>query len=205
MGMGAEEGGKDEDEKSEEDPPVFTVDIVNERVFMPGTGWMSIEEYNQSRQVEKQQKELKEFYAEWALESLKMIIGEAALYVTGEVALKYLFKGGKYAYQLYRFKGMSSTAAEFALTDLKGGGGHAIRHLRTNGIIRNSGTLMSQMNEFRKIAEPILTNPTATYKYTLRGIKTMAYEGYYMGKRIVIYVAKEGPKNGKILSSAVIP
>ncbi|MBB6099664.1 hypothetical protein HNR42_003122 [Deinobacterium chartae] len=100
--------------------------------------------------------------------------------------------------------GFASGEAVDAVTGMNKGGGHAIRHLIKEGLIPNKGSLQSQVDNFSKnIAIPILENPNKTFDYKVGGTMTRAFMGEYMGKPVVIYVAKEGPYAGKVISSIV--
>jgi hypothetical protein len=87
---------------------------------------------------------------------------------------------------------------------MRSGGGHAIRHLRDEGLIPNTGSLSSQVSAFEDMTSPILTSPSRTFDWTLGSTRTRAFAGSASGKQVVVFVAKQGPYQGRVLS-AVVP
>ena len=87
---------------------------------------------------------------------------------------------------------------------MRSGGGHAIRHLRDEGLIPNAGSLSSQVSAFEDLTSPILTSPSKTFDWTLGTTRTRAFAGSVGGRQVVVFVAKEGPYQGRVLS-AVVP
>lgn len=83
-------------------------------------------------------------------------------------------------------------------------GGHAIRHLRDEGLIANSGSLDSQVAQFEQLTSPILRSPAKTFDWTFGGTMTRAFAGSAGGREVVVFVAKEGKYQGKVLT-AVVP
>lgn len=80
--------------------------------------------------------------------------------------------------------------------------GHAIRHLQGN-VIPNKGSLESRVTAFKKVAAPILTNPTKTASWRVKGTSGRAFLGKSNGKNVVIVVATDGPKQGKVITSFI--
>jgi RHS repeat-associated protein len=175
--------------------------------------WKSMLADQKSKKEESDRKQEEyEHSGQHGLESgIQMIAGmgaatlkETALLYSGSELLSYLFKGGRIAYQLYRFKGLTNSAAKLAIEGMPNGGGHAIRHLMNEGLISNSGSLASRVEQFSEFATRIMRNPIATYQRSLRGVQVIGYEGYQAGKRVVVYVAQEGQYAGKVISSVII-
>jgi len=79
-----------------------------------------------------------------------------------------------------------------------------MRHLVDEGLIPNSGSLASRAGMFEDLASPILRGPTKTFDWRLGDTATRAFAGNAGGKQVVIFVAKEGPYQGRVLS-AVVP
>ena len=97
-----------------------------------------------------------------------------------------------------------SNSAASAFAGMRGNGGHAIRHLRAEGLIAQTGTLDSQVQEFTAVTTPILTNPTRTFPWRLGATSTRAFAGKVSGRDVVVFVATEGSYSGRVLS-AVVP
>ncbi len=100
--------------------------------------------------------------------------------------------------------GFADDAVGSAYQGMRSGGGHAIRHLRDEGLISNSGSLASQVSQFEKLTSPILRSPTSTFDWRLGNTMTRGFAGEVGGRQVVVFVAKEGPYQGRILS-AVVP
>lgn len=98
--------------------------------------------------------------------------------------------------------GFTPDAAETAVTGMRNGGGHAIRHLEGN-IIPNNGSLQSRVDSFKDVALPILENPIHSSDWRIGGTQGRAFLGNVNGENIVIVVAKSGPHQGKVISSFV--
>ena len=100
--------------------------------------------------------------------------------------------------------GFANDAVGSAYQGMRSGGGHAIRHLRDEGLIANSGSLDSQVAQFEQLTSPILRSPAKTFDWTLGGTMTRAFAGSAGGCALVVFVAKEGKYQGKVLT-AVVP
>jgi RHS repeat-associated protein len=180
--------------------PGTQIDLVNEQIYINGEGWIPISEFNRRNRQEEEKKEREERLAQSELGLAKALCIElpltiAASEVTGLYALRFL---------KLLSSGLSESAIQFALQGMNKGGGHALRHLIESEVIPNSGSLASKLEYFTQIAQKILSKPVAEFNTALRGTQVTGYEGYYAGKRIVIYVAKEGEYAGKVISSAVL-
>lgn len=90
-----------------------------------------------------------------------------------------------------------------AVDGMRKGGGHAIKHLIDAGIVPNKGTLAFKVGEFEKIAVPILENPTVTSSWRVGGTQGQAFAGQVNGEWVVLVVAKDGPYQGKVVSSFI--
>lgn len=85
------------------------------------------------------------------------------------------------------------------------GGGHTIRHLRDEGLIPNKGSLQSQVENFRQLTRDVLTTPEKSFDWKIGDTQARAFAGTTRdGDQVVLFVAKEGPHQGKVLS-AVVP
>lgn len=100
--------------------------------------------------------------------------------------------------------GFADDAVGSAYQGMRSGGGHAIRHLRDEGLIANSGSLASQVSQFEKLTSPILRSPSSTFDWRLGNTLTRGFAGEAGGQQVVVFVAKEGPYQGRVLS-AVVP
>ncbi|MBK8236406.1 MAG: RHS repeat-associated core domain-containing protein [Deltaproteobacteria bacterium] len=100
--------------------------------------------------------------------------------------------------------GFSSDAVASAYEGMRSGGGHAMRHLIDEGLIANSGSLASRARLFEQLTSPILRNPVKSFSWRLGATAARAFAGEVGGRRVVVFVAKEGPYQGRVLS-AVVP
>ena len=90
-----------------------------------------------------------------------------------------------------------------AFTGMRADGGHAIRHLMDEGFIPNAGSLASRTGLFQNLTKGILTNPTATFNWNLRGLPVRGFMGTIDGKNVWVMVAKSGRYQGKVVTSFV--
>ncbi|MEO5662030.1 MAG: RHS repeat-associated core domain-containing protein, partial [Nocardioides sp.] len=100
--------------------------------------------------------------------------------------------------------GFADDAVASAFQGMRSGGGHATRHLREAGLIENAGSLASQVGKFAELTSPILRSPAKTFDWTIGNTAARAFAGMAGGKQVVVFVAKEGPYQGRVLS-AVVP
>jgi len=100
--------------------------------------------------------------------------------------------------------GLTDDAVSSAYQGMRSGGGHAIRHLREEGLIPDSGSLASQVRQFEELTTPILQSPSSSFDWRLGGTASRAFAGTVNGKNVVVFVATEGPFKGRVLS-AVVP
>ncbi|MDI5912012.1 polymorphic toxin-type HINT domain-containing protein, partial [Streptomyces sp. 12257] len=99
--------------------------------------------------------------------------------------------------------GFTEDTVADAFTGMNKGGGHAIRHLITDGLIPNKGSVASQVKYFQDNFGHVLTSPEKTFDWKIGGTQAKGFAKKVGGKVVVIFVAKEGPYQGKILSSMV--
>ncbi|MER6004316.1 RHS repeat-associated core domain-containing protein [Nonomuraea angiospora] len=100
--------------------------------------------------------------------------------------------------------GFTPDTVSSAFQNMRGEGGHAMRHLIDDGLIPNRGSVAAKRQVFEDLLTPILTNPTKTFAWKLGDTKTRAFAGMVRGKMVVVFVAAEGPYQGKVIS-AVVP
>ncbi len=100
--------------------------------------------------------------------------------------------------------GFADDAVGSAYVGMNKGGGHAIRHLREDGLVSNTGSLASQVAEFQTLTSPILRSPTKAFDWRVGDTMSRAFAGTAGGRTVVVFVAKEGPYQGRVLS-AVAP
>ncbi len=100
--------------------------------------------------------------------------------------------------------GFSPDTVATAYQDMNRKGGHAIRYLERAGLIPAEGSLQKRVQLFEEMTRHILTNPTKTFDDMKSDTLTRAFAGKVDGKHVVLFVAKEGPYAGKVLT-AVIP
>ena len=101
--------------------------------------------------------------------------------------------------------GFAPSGAVDAITGMNKGGDHAIRHLRDEaGLIPNKGSLQSQVDFFsNKIAIPILENPAHTFNWRVGVTNSKGFVGEFNGQTVVVFIAKDGPYAGKVISSLI--
>ncbi len=99
--------------------------------------------------------------------------------------------------------GFSADTVRSAYQGMRSGGGHAMRHLIKEGLIPNAGSLAQRAQQFERLTSPILTSPSKTFDWVLGGTSTRAFAGTAAGRQVVRFVAKEGPYQGRVLSSVV--
>ncbi|MCP4964921.1 MAG: hypothetical protein GY926_06760, partial [bacterium] len=100
--------------------------------------------------------------------------------------------------------GFTDDTVSSAFQGMRNDGGHASRHLVDAGLIANSGPLVSRVDEFVRITTPMLTNPAKTFDWRLGNTATRAFAGDVSGTPVVVFVAKDGPYQGVVVS-AVVP
>lgn len=98
-------------------------------------------------------------------------------------------------------QGLHQDGALAATVGLRNNGGHAMRYLIEAGLMPNAGRLEDRLYTFQKIVTPVLQYPDKTFEWRLGGTTCEAYAGYHNGERLVVFVAKEGPWAGKVLSA----
>lgn len=79
-----------------------------------------------------------------------------------------------------------------------------MRHLIDEGLISNAGNLASRAARFQELTAPILTNPAKAFDRRLGSTAARAFAGEAGGRQVVVFVAKEGPYQGRELS-AIVP
>ncbi|MEU5992340.1 hypothetical protein ABZ806_25500 [Spirillospora sp. NPDC047418] len=97
--------------------------------------------------------------------------------------------------------GFTSDAVSDAFTGMNKGGGHAMRHLIKEGFIPNKGSVASQAKYFQSHFSQILTSPQKTFDWKIGNAQARGFAGRVDGRVVVLFVAKEGPCQGKVLSS----
>jgi RHS repeat-associated protein len=100
--------------------------------------------------------------------------------------------------------GFADDAVGSAYQGMRSGGGHAMRHLMDEGLIPNAGSIASRARQFEDLTSPILRNPTKSFDWRIGNTAARAFAGEAGGSRVVVFVAKEGPYQGRVLS-AVVP
>jgi hypothetical protein len=82
---------------------------------------------------------------------------------------------GRHALAAETAVGFADDAVVSAYQGMRSGGGRAIRHLRDEGLIANSGSLSSQVAEFEQLTSPILRAPTRTFDGRVGETMTRAF------------------------------
>jgi hypothetical protein len=100
--------------------------------------------------------------------------------------------------------GFTPDTVASAFQGMRSGGGHAMRHLIEEGLIPNSGSLSARAGMFERMISPILVGPAKTFDWKLGGTQSRAFVGQSDGRPVVVFVAKEGPYQGRVLS-AIVP
>ncbi|NEC87904.1 polymorphic toxin-type HINT domain-containing protein, partial [Streptomyces sp. SID12501] len=99
--------------------------------------------------------------------------------------------------------GFTNDTVGDAFTKMNKEGGHAMRHLKEDGLIPSKGSVKSQLEYFQKNFSQILTSPDKTFDWRTGGTDAKGFAKKVNGKVIVIMVAKEGPYQGKIITAMV--
>jgi len=100
--------------------------------------------------------------------------------------------------------GFSADTVASAFQGMRGGGGHAMQHLIDEGLIPNVGNLQTRAGIFQRLISPILTHPSKTFDWRVGNTLARAFAGEAGGKRVVVFVAKAGPYQGRVIT-AVVP
>jgi hypothetical protein len=79
-----------------------------------------------------------------------------------------------------------------------------MRHLIDEGLIPNSGSLAFRASLFEDLTSPILRNPSSSFNWQLGATAARAFAGEADGSQVVVFVAKEGPYAGRVIS-AIVP
>ncbi|GAA3747464.1 polymorphic toxin-type HINT domain-containing protein [Salinactinospora qingdaonensis] len=98
----------------------------------------------------------------------------------------------------------SEESVSSAFEGMRKGGGHAMRHLIEDGIIPNKGSVSQKRETFEAKTSKILTNPRKKFSWKIGGTPSNAFAGEVDGVTVVVFVAKEGPYKGRVIS-AVAP
>ncbi|MGW2274160.1 polymorphic toxin-type HINT domain-containing protein [Streptomyces yangpuensis] len=97
--------------------------------------------------------------------------------------------------------GFSDDTVGDAFQGMNKGGGHAMRHLIKDGLLPNKGSVESQRKIFEEKFSPNLTNPDQTFDWKLGGNQAKGFAKTVDGKVVVLFVAKDGPYQGKIIGA----
>jgi hypothetical protein len=79
-----------------------------------------------------------------------------------------------------------------------------MRHLIDEGILANSGSIADRARRFESVVSPILENPSHSFNWKIGATEARAFVGVISEKPVVVFVAKEGLYQGRVLS-AVVP
>lgn len=69
---------------------------------------------------------------------------------------------------------------------------------------RGSGSLASRAARFQELVAPILRSPAKTFDWRVGNTAARAFAGEASGSKVVVFVAKEGAYQGRVLS-AIVP
>lgn len=83
-------------------------------------------------------------------------------------------------------------------------GGELVQRTGVSGLIPNAGNLTSRAQAFERLTSPILRSPKASFDWTVGGTAARAFAGEAGGRQVVVFVAKDGPYQGRVLS-AIVP
>lgn len=87
---------------------------------------------------------------------------------------------------------------------MRGGGGHAMRRLISEGLIPNSGSLASRVEAMKGLLTPILENPSYSFSWRVGATQARGFIGNFGGQNLFTFVATEGPYAGQVISSGVV-
>lgn len=79
-----------------------------------------------------------------------------------------------------------------------------MRHLIDEGLIPNAGSLQARAKAFEELASPIITKPTKAVDWSVGDTATCAFAGQAGAKDAVVFVAKGGPYQGRVVG-AIVP
>ena len=74
-----------------------------------------------------------------------------------------------------------------------------MRHLMDEGLIPNAGSLASRARLFEDLTSPILRNPAKSFDWRIGNTAARAFAGEAGGSRVVVFVAKEGLYQGRVI------
>jgi len=102
--------------------------------------------------------------------------------------------------------GTTPEAATYALTGMRGGGGHAMRHWIEGGLIPDKYSLAIRRESFfRPGAQAILEDPLMTFETKLGSTRATGYLGRGAGGKWdsyqAVFIASEGPYKGRVISA----
>ncbi len=102
--------------------------------------------------------------------------------------------------------GMTSEAATYALSSMRGEGGHAMRHWVEGGLIPDKYSLAIRRESFfRPGAQAILEDPLMTFETKLGSTRATGYLGRGVGGKWdsyqAVFVAGEGAYKGRVMSA----
>ncbi|MFI0424447.1 RHS repeat-associated core domain-containing protein [Spongiactinospora sp. 9N601] len=99
--------------------------------------------------------------------------------------------------------GFTDDTVGSAFANMRGGGGHAMRHLVDEGIIPNQGSVAHKAGIFQEKVSPVLRNPSKSFNWKMGGTQARAFAGKVDGRTVVVFVAKEGDYQGNVISALV--
>jgi filamentous hemagglutinin len=137
-----------------------------------------------------------------AADKVAVAVGEAAKDAAKAVGSEASEVAAKQAVSTQNAIGFAPGVAEAATLGMRSGGGHAIRHLEGN-LIPSTGSLQSRVEAFKSIVIPILKEPLHVTDWTIGATQGRAFLGKVGGQNLVVIVAKDGPQQGKVISSFI--
>jgi len=131
-------------------------------------------------------------------------VGRAAVY-TLTVAKDHTFFVGTSRVLVHNATcGFSADTVASAFQGMRGEGGHAMRYLIKAGLIPDSGSPQTKAEIFQRLVTPILLHPSKTFDWRVGNTLARGFAGEVRGTRVVVFVAKEGLYQGRVIS-AVVP
>ena len=111
-----------------------------------------------------------------------------------------VLKAAKVAEVLKAAIGMTDDAARFAA--LSSRADHAMRHLVAKGVIAGTANSTIARNGWGNLVSNVLTRPTKSFNYVLKGVKTRGFYKVVDGHDVVLFVTKHN--HGGVLQGQVI-
>ena len=79
-----------------------------------------------------------------------------------------------------------------------------MRRLVSEGLIANSGSLASRVQAMKNLLTRVLEGPARSFNWRVGATQAKGFIGNVGGRDVFVFVAKEGPYQGQVISSGVV-